>query len=479
MANELYSIAVFPFLKTSGAVSIGGFTFRSTLDTAELPSGQAKAVAEIADMLFLKDDLRVKSASYAIVPFIEPNRAGADLDRLGHLRDVVAYFYSAPHVVFGNVFLTLEQVSLAVFTPHPVSVFLVRPDHHVEAVSTALHQQPNERYELTGYAGLYNFRYPFWVVAGSRLYGPTPHIGLNISQDLLADFGTRLSGRPDYDLLLRLLDKPLTPTALRVFSALHWFSAANEDAADPDKAILNLAIAFEALLRLPDPLKTERLVDAIALLLGRTERLEEWARQFYGARSSVAHEGRANYHYYYVPKSVKQKQPSGVFGSLLLYGREIFQLCLGTLLVGVDLAERTDLQERFVSNTERFEKICQILEPKTGTAVERLEAIEPAVRALQRYRFVASAETSHATMIGAVKYASETLLDCDIVLTGAIKDALRAVVSAKRENGELAELKSIEELNAAFDRGKPANQTPQERVVQDLVELAWSNMFQY
>jgi hypothetical protein len=42
-----------------------------------------------------------------------------------------------------------------------------------------------------------------------------------------------------------------------------------------DRALLNLAVAFEALLKLPDSSKTERLVDAISLLLGRTERLSK------------------------------------------------------------------------------------------------------------------------------------------------------------------------------------------------------------
>ena len=73
------------------------------------------------------------------------------------------------------------------------------------------------------------------------------------------------------------------------------------DIKNPDRALLNLAVAFEALLRLPDSSKTERLVDAITLLLGRTERLDDWAQQFYAARSRVAHEGKVGNRYYYIP----------------------------------------------------------------------------------------------------------------------------------------------------------------------------------
>ena len=43
---------------------------------------------------------------------------------------------------------------------------------------------------------------------------------------------------------------------------------------------------------MPDSSKAERLIDAITLLLGGTDRLDESAHQFYEARSEVAHEGR-------------------------------------------------------------------------------------------------------------------------------------------------------------------------------------------
>jgi hypothetical protein len=155
-------------------------------------------------------------------------------------------------------------------------------------------------HDVPGYRGIYNFRHYFWVEPGSRLYGPKPHITLNISQDLQIDLEHGFCQRPDYHLLLQSLEKPLTPATVRIYSALHWYNAANEESIDRDRALLNLAVAFEALLRLPDSSKTERLVGAITLLLGRTERLDEWAKQFYDARSRVAHEGLVQDPYFYV-----------------------------------------------------------------------------------------------------------------------------------------------------------------------------------
>ena len=66
-----FSIVVFPFLKTSEPVQLGGITFRSTDDVENLPREQATAVRDVAQMLFFRDDYRVKSATYAVVPRID------------------------------------------------------------------------------------------------------------------------------------------------------------------------------------------------------------------------------------------------------------------------------------------------------------------------------------------------------------------------------------------------------------------------
>jgi hypothetical protein len=57
------SFAVFPFLKTSAPVMIGGITLRSTLDTDDLSPVEATHVKEIAEMLFLQDHLRILAKS--------------------------------------------------------------------------------------------------------------------------------------------------------------------------------------------------------------------------------------------------------------------------------------------------------------------------------------------------------------------------------------------------------------------------------
>jgi hypothetical protein len=476
MVDSDFAVAIFPFLKTSALVRIGGYIFRSTEDVEGLPPNQANAIREIAQMLFAQNNLRVKSASYAILPALEVHSNDRRLGHLAHLRDVVAYFYAAPHEVFENVFLPPEEISLLLFTPARVSVLLTRPEHHTESIAPISGPKPDSFYYVPGYNGLYNFRHSFWVEPGSRLYGPKPHMTLNSSQDLYTDIEHRMTGKPDYHLLLGLLEKPQTPASLRIYSALRWFNVANECGIDPSQALLNLAVAFETLLRLPEFSKTDRLVDAISLLLGRTERPDDWAEQFYAARSQVAHEGEVRDQYFYAHGASK-KHISGIFGSLMLYGRQIFQLCVSTLLVGIDLAERADLQEKFITNNERYQKICDLLQDKTSTASEKLLGLAPTLQALERYRFVASGIDA-GPLLTAARLAAMTLAACNQSLPEDLANAVAECAAGKREDGELRRLAAIEALNAAFEKLELPTLTAEARNVRDIIHLVWMSLFQ-
>jgi hypothetical protein len=477
MNQPEFSIAVFPFLKTRAPLRIGGYTFRATTDTEGLPLDQARAVSEIAQMLFVQDEFRVTSASYAILPDIQVHSDDQRLSHLYHLREVVAYFYSAPHDTMETVFLAPEEVSLVLLTPARVSVFLTRPEHGTKSTDPHRGPVPDNRHYVPGYNGLYNFRHAFWVEPGSRLYGPKPHMGLNLSQDLAADLGYRFSGRPDYHLLLDTLEKPLTPTSQRIYAALHWYNAANEHGLDHSQALLNLAVAFETLLRLPEKDKKDRLVDAISLLLGRTERLDDWADQFYAARSRVAHEGQARDGYFYASGTGKHRQVSDISGSLMLYGRQIFQLCVGTILGGIDLAERADLEEKFITNNERFQKICELLKSDEGTPSERILSIEPTLRALERYQFVASGIEPGPT-VTAVQLAAIALAACQEELPQELSDSLAACATSKRQDGEVERMEKIERLYGVFGTLNLAALSPEVRLLRSLTHLVWMKMFQ-
>lgn len=473
-----FSIAIFPFLKTSGRFYLGRLQFRSTDDVEGLPDEQRDAVREVAEMLFLKDDLKIASATFALLPPVDIDRKGAEVDHLADVRAIVAYAYSSPHDVFDNILLSPEEVSLLLLTPGEVSSFLVYPEHHTVPLTGSLERRVpvDERHMVRGYSGLYNFTQPLWVASGSRIYPPKPQATLNISQDMAHDFVEDRHGRSGVQDLLRLLNSSSHPARARAFTALRWYNHANESAAGPDRALLNLAVAFEALFNLPENAKSERLADAISLILGRTDRILEWATQFYAARSRVAHEGTAG-EIYYRPAGRQRSTTEERFGSLMLSGRAIFQSCMSTLLFGMATAEAARLGEKLVSNAERFTKLCELLDHTTDDPGQLLAKVAPIVREIEHHRFVSSTMVAFDLMLGALSRAATTLLRLSPLQTVALEEPLRLCALPRKGRDLAARLDAVRQLAEAFKAADGAFLTEQEKVVQMLAEEIWRATF--
>ena len=477
METADFSVALFPFLKTSAPVQIGPYLFRSTSDVEGLPDAQAGAVSELAAMLYLRDDVRIATAAYAIVPALGSLRPGPVLEGLDRVRAIVGYVYSAPHPTSGDIFLPFDMASLAVVAPAPVFAVLMRPHHGVLASADASEPEPDRRGYMPGYEGAFNLREPLWLTARSRLYGPRRQMSLNISQDLTAQFQA-LEHYPESAtaMLVDLMDAPPGRFQDRVFSALGWYNNASEEYGDTSRSLLDLAIAFETLLQLPAGEKTERLTDAISLLLGRTERLSDWAAQFYKARSSVAHEGRVQDWRFYAPVLPKKGDPQHSVGSVMTFGRHVFQLCLTTLLTGARLARDIGLKDRFVSNSERYAEINEALGQISPAPRERLLGVSRAVFGLSTYRFVGGGGPTIPGMVAPVRLASQALLACDIALDDALRAALNGMATAPKKD-DFAGLQAMSELAQAFEALEVKMLDPVARVVCDLVKLAWESLF--
>jgi hypothetical protein len=480
MSADTYGVVVFPFLKTRSPVSIGGIIFQPTDNVEGLPPEQAKWVSDISNMLFLKDDLRIYSASYAVVPNCTVyNQSSPDLMRLSHLQAAVSYLYGSLHPIYGNVFLPPEHASMVIFSAEEFSIYLVRPNVNVRSAVVSSVLLPDKRGNISGYHGLYNFKNHFWVASGSRLYGPQPQLTLNLGQDLSRDVAIARTATAHLGLLLGLLDKPATEFSLRIFTAMRWFNGASREAIDDDEALVNLSIAFEALLALPQAEKADRLVDSIGLLLGRIPRLGAWARQFYDARSKVVHEGRAQQLHFVVKDDLVKGAGGPVYQSLLTYGRQIFRLCLGTLLIGANLAEQVGLEEKLVTNQERFEKICKTLDDETIPPCDRLSRICAPVDAIERYLFVQDISLKLETMIGATRLAAKVLIACETPSTQEKTKALEALANAKRDHNRLSELEALQSLDAALPENSDTMETENGATVRKLVKTVWLLLFNH
>jgi hypothetical protein len=482
------AIAVFPFLKTVNPISIGSFTFRSTEDTSHLDAEDRNHVAEITSMLFLKDDLRIRSASYALLPPLNLDRpsvpwrfppamsakSDAFLRELEHLQAIVAYCYSAPHDTFGLPFLRFEHSSLVIFSPEPVFADLARPEHHVDALNPREPLTRDNFGRVIGFRGLYNFRQHFWATEGSRCYPPVPHLGLNISQNLCSDLHQCFFDAPQHRLLPELLREPVGSTAERVLMAITWYNRANSLVSDDHAAIVDLAIAFETLLGLPQEAKKEQLNSALFLLLGRTPRLPDWEKQFYAARSQVVHSGRAS-QLQFVP--VTSKNAQSPYRDLLTDGRQFFQLCVGTLLFGAFLAERAGLADKMVPNQERFEQMIKMLDSDTLSTDQKLSDLDKIVRRAVHYRFVNDPSLQDRTLIGAAQRAAKLLLTASAPsLPTSVLEAFQKLADAPKSGDGYEALDALRLLN---ESGLPALGDPNSphAVIGRLTALVWQYTF--
>lgn len=470
-----HSFAVFPFLKTSAPVRLPGTTLYSTDDTGHLSPEDAAHVSSIAAMLFAQDDLQIKSATYATIPAVDLDRSVVDIEALERLQTVIAYSYTTPHPHSGDPFLFLENASLIILSPQPVSIYLVRPEHHTIAL-TPSPIPPNERHEVPGYHGLYNFRHHFWVSKGSRVYPPVPQITLNISQDIAGDMQEILHSAR-YGFLPFLLTAT-DPMSLRVLTALRWFNKATTLDGDDEAALLHLAVAFEALLGLPQDEKTDRLTDAIALLLGRVHRLDSWARQFYAARSRITHEGRTSQLRFVTdPKRPKETQ---VYHPLLSFGRQVFQLAASTLMHGAQLAMESRLEEHLVTNQERFERVVVTLADTMAASLDRLQKIAPDVSSIVRYQYLSESSLRLETMAGAARLAATALLSSGGALPEDVAQAFTRLAEAKRSGDEYETLSALASLQDVRKQpGVLGSDIPGLYTTIQLSDAVWHYTFMY
>lgn len=475
-----FSVAVFPYLRTSQPISLGRYVFRSTDDIDDLPSEQKTAVSEITEMLFLQDNLRLVDATYTIAEWVDLDVSDdmeSTLVDLRSIQEIVAYCYAAPRHEFGDIFLAPEHASMLILIPSEISPAFLHRDFNVRDTSPQprAHNQTDINERVPAYRGQYNFNHYICVERGSRIYGPVPQMVLNESQDLYSDLTRIREKRSDYKYLLDSLTNHYSVDLSRVVAAVHWFNAANSTQTSRLAAIVNLSIAFESLLNLPRGGKTERLVDSISMLLGRTPRLDIWARQFYAARSQIVHEGRCDKLRLIVKETRKGEGPS--YQTLISYGREIFQLCLGTIMTGIYLARESNLQDQLQANQERFEQMQQIMRDSDVVAQDKWARLSSLVATCQQYRHVPESNMSITTMIDVIKLTCQLLVDEGIVKSSELRQRIDGLLSAKRSTDNFEQLEAINALHSfradIEEVGDPID------VLCNLLDLVWNYLFSH
>ena len=258
-----------------------------------------------------------------------------------------------------------------------VSQYLVVNEHNVEILPEAQNLKFDSRHEIEGYEVRLNNKSYFWATRGSRIFPPLMGLWLNISQDLSNDFNYGLSDSLLYGSVVKYLSMRKDDDKLseRILTALTWYNRSIRLDIDESVALINLAIAFESLLALePGEKITDRFKEAVTLLVGDVPRLDSWLTQFYKARSNIVHEGRSTSLMFFASDHLKKpiRSPELEYRSLVSYGRQVFQVCVATIITGSQISKRLKLDSLLVTNQQRLERICQVLSKRDRTPTERI-----------------------------------------------------------------------------------------------------------
>jgi hypothetical protein len=201
-------------------------------------------------------------------------------------------------------------------------------------------------------------------------------------------------------------------------------------------------------------------------------------RQFYDARNDVAHEGITR-RLYFSPTEQKNLQDSLQYNSLLAYGRQIFQLCVGAVLFGAHLGARARLQDKLKTNQERFEFICKTFDDENLALADRFAAIEETVALISEFRFVREPGLLIAPMIGAVQRAAKSLLLCSSdPLDPVFEQALKKLGEAKPSRDFYEVLDALQAVTAVKMLEAADPRSPR-AITRRLAAVVWDYTFMH
>jgi hypothetical protein len=438
-------------------VPIRGIECRSNRDVEGLSDTARTHLEAITRLFYFTNGEPITEMVCAVIP--AQKRKGVEGETVRRVRQeahlLIAYLYTAPQPT-GGVAFPYELSSIYLFEPSPVPPILAfhRPR---ERTKDDREEHENALRYVDGYQVFKDWCILFHVTSESQLQPDIPILGRNDRQDLAVNMEMFMTRRENWPLLdlLRSQSSVSGEIRERVFLAIQWYVRSCRETISAEEAFLNLAIAFESLLRLESgPKLTERFQDAILTLLGPVPRLDVWISQFYDARSDTVHEGKPQsltllLRPQKAAKSQKSDSEDAIpHGQLRDYGLRIFRLCLTSILTGATLAEAARLASSFVHNQERLENLCRVLSDSSLSPQERLNQIQRDVEDLRELPgdvFALQAGVKLKTLLGVAKRLLGTYRELSPPLTPETKRLLDSAIDAPPDDEHL-KLQQLQDL---------------------------------
>lgn len=374
------AFAVLPYLRTSESFRMRGLYFHSSkaLDTNESLSPEDKGhLKTIFTFFYDAQGEPIEEMIYASIPLDNAKISNEYIIKILEARQLLAYMYTTPES-WGGTFLKHEHADTYVVLAKEFPILALETSEGESFEGWA------EGYEVwLNYFHLAEYLSPAYA---HKIFPVSPGFWLNRGHDV--SFSLSRLGHRNWALEELMLADDDDFSQDRVYVAMEWYNRSCSFKAGLDQSIVNLAIAFESLFGLEgNESKTQRLTDALLMLLGNHARIRSWVTQFYDARSRIVHEGYTERQLYYAvndPKKISEKIPT--YGSLASHGRLIFRLCMQAILSTKMRADETGLVATFHHNQERLHNIHAILSDSSSTQ-ERLKKISSEVKHLVEHSF--------------------------------------------------------------------------------------------
>jgi hypothetical protein len=141
------------------------------------------------------------------------------------------------------------------------------------------------------------------------------------------------------------------------------------------------------------------------------------------------------------------------------------------------MARRAALEEKFVTNRERFEQISRILSDESVGALERFRAISEKVDAVELCRSIAESGFKITIVLDAMRLASKVLLTCEPNLEPELRSAAERVAAAAQSQDSYDVLHALQGLHEAGKQKATADPTSPWGVTFRLVDVGWDYVF--
>jgi hypothetical protein len=138
------------------------------------------------------------------------------------------------------------------------------------------------------------------------------------------------------------------------------------------------------------------------------------------------------------------------YRSLITDGRQVFQLCLETILFGAKRADEIRLSSKLYTNQERFEGICRTLSDASLSIDDRFIAIKSNVEVANRYRFVGETGLKLKTLMAASRLTTKSFLEGGYEAPSELMTLISDLSTSPKDDGYFAALSVVNKIHELY-----------------------------